>query len=142
MLLLLLPERIVGVQRVTLLRRRGGACFAVWSVAGGLFVGGGSGGVGGGVFGVAGDAWAGVGSGSSCASATAAGRDGGGTAFVLPGEVLFGQFLFATALLLGLPLAVFFLFLQLEGECEVVVFLLAEAALWLRGVVLRTRFLT
>ena len=57
--------------------------------------------------------------------ASAAGRHGWWAAFVLAGEVLFGQLLLATALLLCLALAVFLFFLQLERKRKVVVFLFA-----------------
>lgn len=132
-MLLLLSQSVVSVERMALLRWGGGAGFAVWAVAGGLLVCRWSSWVCGWVGGraVGAGSWARPGcpccSAASPASlgATAARWDGWWTTFVLAGEVLFGQLLLATALLLCLALAVFLFFLQLERKRKVVVFLFA-----------------
>jgi hypothetical protein len=127
------------------LRRSIRAILTVRAVAGVLLIRGRSGGVCGGVLGRAVDGRSATDrcgcSSSACRAggATSTWWDGGRAAFVLAGNVLLGELLLATALLVGLALAVFFLFLQLEGEGEIVVFLFARAKSMLLLTALRRR---
>jgi len=146
LLLLLLSQSVVSIKWMARLRRSIRATFTIRAVAGVLLVRGRSGGIRGWVFGRAvdgGSATHGSGGSSSACRANGAAStrwDGGRAAFVLAGDVLLGEFLLATALLVGLALAVFLLFLQLEGEGEVVVFLFAGAENMLLFTALRGRF--
>lgn len=136
LLLLLLSESVVGIEWMALWCRRSRASFAVRAVAGILLVRGRSSGIGGRVFGRAVDGWSATSGGSSSSSYRSSGAastrwDSGRAAFVLARYVLFGQFLLAAALLVGLSLAVFLFLLQLESKGKIVVLLFACAEGWL-----------
>lgn len=146
LLLLLMPQRVVGIERVALLRCRRRTGFSIRSIAGILFVRRWCSGVCRRVLVRTVDgrariwrscACAATSSGAACATASTRWHSRR-TTLVLSRNVLFRKFLFATALLLGLALAVLFFFLELKCKGKVVVFLFAVAA-WCLVVVVLSR---